>query len=212
MNRRGCLRGSNPAPPLSMHRARLSQRTELCSSLLAQADTYSTGTWLSRVMRFIPLCRHRAARSSSNWLHADTQGSFRSIIVRGEGPLQTGPVQTIGPIEDAAWFPQGNHLAFSSHGVIYDSSGMQPLASLVGGNHSEPAISPNGRWLAFTAFRAGLLHIWIENLQTKVARELTGGTCNSFAPTWELDSKGLIFSSDCGRGLGLPRLYRATVD
>jgi hypothetical protein len=126
------------------------------------------------------------------------------LFVHGEGPILTSAA-----VDDVAWFPRGNHLAFSAGGVIYDSSDMRPLASFVPGDHGEPAISPDGEWLAFTAARKGILHVWIENIATSVAREMTGGSCNSFAPTWELDSKGLIFASDCGRGLGLPRLYRA---
>jgi hypothetical protein len=49
----------------------------------------------------------------------------------------------------------------------------------------------------------------LEDLVTGTAREITGGACNSYAAAWEMDAKGLIFASDCGRGLGLPRLYRA---
>ena len=130
--------------------------------------------------------------------------SERKLFVRGDGALFTP-----GPVEDAAWFPSGNHLAFSSGGAIYDSNGMQRLTSFVAGDHSEPAISPDGEWLAFTSTRKGVRHIWIENIVSRAARELTGGSCNSYAPAWELDSKGLVFASDCGRGLGLPRLYRA---
>jgi Tol biopolymer transport system component len=130
--------------------------------------------------------------------------SGEKLFVHGEGPLITP-----APVDDAVWFPRGNHLALSAAGAIYDSSGGRPLASFVAGDHSEPAISPDGNWLAFTATRRGIRHIWIENIATSVAREMTGGSCNSFSPAWELDSKGLVFASDCGRGLGLPRLYRA---
>jgi hypothetical protein len=126
------------------------------------------------------------------------------LFIRGEGALLTP-----GPVEDAAWFPRGNHLAFSAGGLIYDSEGMRRLISFVPGDHSEPAISPDGEWLAFTSTRKGVRHIWIENIASQAALELTGGSCNSYAPAWELDSKGLVFASDCSRGLGLPRLYRA---
>jgi hypothetical protein len=130
--------------------------------------------------------------------------SGERLFVLGEGPLVT-PV----PVDDAAWFPRGNHLAFSGHGVIYDSNGNRPLAPFVAGDQSEPAVSPDGEWLAFTSTHHGIRHIWIENIATSVAREITGGSCNSFAPAWELDAKGLVLASDCSRGLGLPRLYRA---
>ena len=126
------------------------------------------------------------------------------LFISGQGALLTP-----GPVEDAAWFPTGNHLAFSASGIIYDSDGMRRLISFVPGDHTEPAISPDGEWLAFTSTRKGVRHIWVENILSQAARELTSGSCNSYAPAWELNSRALVFASDCSRGLGLPRLYRA---
>jgi Tol biopolymer transport system component len=126
------------------------------------------------------------------------------LFVRSDGVLPTP-----GPVRDAAWFPDGNHLAFSVNGVIYDSRDMQPIKLGVAGDQSEPAVSPDGHWLALTATHRGIRHIWLANISAGVMRELTGGACNSYAPAWEQDSNALIFASDCGRGLGLPRLYRA---
>lgn len=128
------------------------------------------------------------------------------LLVRGDGVLPTPE-----PVQDAAWFPDGNHLAFSVNGVIYDSRDMRPIKLEVAGDQSEPAVSPDGHRLALTTTHRGIRHIWVTNLSTGVARELTAGACNSYAPAWEQDSKALIFASDCGRGLGLPRLYRAVL-
>jgi hypothetical protein len=128
------------------------------------------------------------------------------LFVRGDGVLPTP-----GPVGDAAWFPDGNHLAFSVNGVIYDSRDMQPIKLGVAGDRSEPAVSPDGHWLALTATHRGTRHIWLASLSGGVARELTAGACNSYAPAWEQDSKAVIFASDCGRGLALPRLYRAAL-
>jgi hypothetical protein len=128
------------------------------------------------------------------------------LIVRGDGVLLAP-----GPVQDAAWFPDGNHLAFSTNGAIYDSRDMRPIALGVAGELTEPAVSPDGHWLALTATHRGIRHIWVANLSSGAAGELTSGTCNSYAPAWEQDSRALIFASDCGRGLGLPRLYRAAL-
>jgi Tol biopolymer transport system component len=128
------------------------------------------------------------------------------LFVLGDGELQTP-----GTVQEVDWFPDGNHLALSVDGVIYDSKDMQPLRLAVAGELSEPAVSPDGNRLAFTATYHGTRHVWFESLPTGAAHELTGGACNSYAAAWEPDSSGLIFASDCGRGLGLPRLYRAVL-
>jgi hypothetical protein len=69
----------------------------------------------------------------------------------------------------------------------------------------------DGRWIAFDREQNGPRQIWLRNVATGAERQLTGGNCNSESPTWELDSKAIVFASDCGRGIGLPALYRAEI-
>jgi Glycosyltransferase family 87 len=71
------------------------------------------------------------------------------------------------------------------------------------------AISPDKKWIAFTELRRGTTQIFLRPANGGEAIAVTGGNCNSFLPAWELDSKGIIFASDCGRGIGLTSLYRA---
>jgi hypothetical protein len=70
-------------------------------------------------------------------------------------------------------------------------------------------VSPDGKWMAFESAQDGPTHIWLRDLSSGRERRLTGGNCNSSAPAWELDSKALLFSTDCQRAFGLPALYRA---
>ena len=72
-------------------------------------------------------------------------------------------------------------------------------------------VSPDGKWIAFERVLDGPTHLWLREAASGNERELGGGNCNSFAPAWELDSASFIFASDCGRGFGLPALYRARV-
>lgn len=69
--------------------------------------------------------------------------------------------------------------------------------------------SPDGKWVAFSATRNGPMQVWLRGMSSGKERPLTGGNCNSSSPAWELDSKGIVFASDCGRAFGLPALYRA---
>jgi hypothetical protein len=73
----------------------------------------------------------------------------------------------------------------------------------------EVAVSPDRKWLAFTHPSAGTTQVWLRKVDGGQLTRLTGGNCNSFAPAWELDSQSILFASDCGRGIGLPALYRA---
>ena len=73
-------------------------------------------------------------------------------------------------------------------------------------------LSPDGKWIAFETARAGPKQIWVRNVASGTEEALTGGNCNSSSPAWELDSRSVIFASDCGRGIGLPSLYRARID
>jgi Tol biopolymer transport system component len=76
---------------------------------------------------------------------------------------------------------------------------------------SHSVVSPDGKWMAFERTLDGPTRIWLHEIASGKERELTGGNCNSLAPAWELDSRSIIFASDCGRGFGLPALYRAQI-
>jgi hypothetical protein len=73
----------------------------------------------------------------------------------------------------------------------------------------KPETSPDGKWTAFTSSRNGPEQVWLRHLADGREMLLTGGNCNSSSPAWALDSKSILFASDCGRAFGLPALYRA---
>jgi hypothetical protein len=73
-------------------------------------------------------------------------------------------------------------------------------------------LSPNQRWIVCTELVGGSTQMFVRPAAGATATALTGGDCNSGSPAWELDSKGIIFASDCGRGIGLMSLYRARLD
>lgn len=85
-----------------------------------------------------------------------------------------------------------------------------PQAMAVLTDSGAPIVSPDGKWIAYESDRRGPVRIWIREVSSGRERQLTGGNCNSFAPAWELDSSAILFASDCGRGFGLPALYRAS--
>jgi Glycosyltransferase family 87/WD40-like Beta Propeller Repeat len=80
------------------------------------------------------------------------------------------------------------------------------------GDASGSVVSPDGKWVAFESAHEGPVQIWVREVFSGRVRRLTGGNCNNSAPAWELDSKSILFASDCGRAFGLPALYRANVE
>jgi hypothetical protein len=84
-----------------------------------------------------------------------------------------------------------------------------PLEMPVPADLPDAVTSPDGKWVAFTAMNNGPMQVWVRELSSGQERQLTRGNCNSSSPAWELDSKGIVFASDCGRAFGLPSLYRA---
>jgi hypothetical protein len=126
-----------------------------------------------------------------------------------------GAINGPTPVHDVAWFPSGAKMVYSagqagsSQIFATISAGSSEQLTHDTGDHTEPAVSPDGTWLAFTLARGGTRQIWIQNLATGKSTEVTEGACNSYSPAWEPDSSALIFACDCQRGIGLPALFRA---
>jgi hypothetical protein len=86
-----------------------------------------------------------------------------------------------------------------------------PVAPPVSSMTENGAVSPDGRWTAYTQETAFSQQIWIESTVTRRKEMLAGGSCNNSSPAWELDSSAIVFASDCGRAFGLPALYRSPI-
>ncbi|HMD50509.1 MAG TPA: glycosyltransferase 87 family protein [Bryobacteraceae bacterium] len=139
------------------------------------------------------------------------------ILIHSGGML--GAIDVPGPVHDLSWFPDSGRIAYSAgplgESQLYstDPPDGAPIAlTHDSGDHTEPAVSPDGRWLAYTLERGATRQVWIREFASGSARQITWGACNSYSPTWEPDSRSLILASDCELGLNLPALYRWTFD
>jgi hypothetical protein len=137
------------------------------------------------------------------WLHENRVDRF---VFDGEAfhPVALSPD---GPVQ----FELVAHRA-STFWLLDPSTGKVAVSSAsAAGETPRPAPSPDGKWIAFAIQQDGSKQVWLQAADGSRATSLTGGACNSFSPAWELDSRAIVFASDCDRGLGLPALYRARI-
>ncbi len=79
------------------------------------------------------------------------------------------------------------------------------------GESRYPALSPDGRWMAFSHLEHGVWNLWIREGQTGATRRVADVPCNQIEPSWEVDSKTLIYADDCGRSVWFTAIARRRV-
>jgi hypothetical protein len=137
------------------------------------------------------------------WLH---DGKIEKLVFEGHA------FQPVAPVPDGPIYFELVARGTSTT-MAFDPRSWQAAPAALPGSAvtGESIASPDGKWIAFQSTQSGPRRIWVRNVVSGGEQLLTGGNCNSWAPVWELDSSAVIFASDCGRGIGLPSLYRARV-
>jgi Glycosyltransferase family 87/WD40-like Beta Propeller Repeat len=79
------------------------------------------------------------------------------------------------------------------------------------GQSRYPALSPDERWMAYSRFEHGAWNLWVRDQRTGVTRRIADEPCNQIQPSWENDSKTLLYSTDCGRSLWFTAVARRRV-
>jgi hypothetical protein len=94
---------------------------------------------------------------------------------------------------------------------VYSISRNGTIGVLVNDESRYPTVSPDGKWLAYSRMQRGSWNLWIRAMDTGQSVPITDADCNSFEPSWDNDSKTLIYASDCGRSLWFTALYKRRV-
>jgi Glycosyltransferase family 87/WD40-like Beta Propeller Repeat len=94
---------------------------------------------------------------------------------------------------------------------IYLSDATHANASLALGESRYPALSPDGRWMAYSHLDHGVWNLWLREQSTGATRRIADVPCNQIQPAWEDGSKMLLYSTDCGRSLWFTALARRRV-
>lgn len=106
-----------------------------------------------------------------------------------------------------SWSPDGRKIAFAvfaqgnqeidimdvESGHIEQAIHVPTVTSM-----SDPAWSPDGRQVAFTGMHGGISDLYLYDLQTKVARQLTNDREAQLQPAWSPDGTTLAFATDAG--------------
>jgi len=74
-----------------------------------------------------------------------------------------------------------------------------------------PALSPDGRWMAYSRLDHGAWNLWLRDEGNGATRRIANIPCNQINPAWEDDSKTLLYSTDCGRSLWFTAIARRRV-
>lgn len=159
------------------------------------------------------------ASADGKWLAYMREEHGRDgIWLRDLDHQQSGDRSLTPPAYDAlemTFLPNGS-LIFSA-----DSNGRRPglflvdhagsISPLVSEEARYPAVSPDGHWLVFSKLQGGNWNLWLRDLRNGQTSRLTHADCNNVEPTWDLDSKTLVYASDCGRALWFTALCRRRI-
>ncbi|RPE14416.1 PDZ domain-containing protein [Chitinophaga lutea] len=94
--------------------------------------------------------------------------------------------------------PDGKTVVFSFEGDLWKADVQNPQAvrlTAMQGNEILPKISPDGKWVAFTAFQYGNADIFLMPLQGGEIRQLTMHEAGDQLESWSWDSKYVYFAS-----------------
>ncbi|MBS1793035.1 MAG: PD40 domain-containing protein [Acidobacteria bacterium] len=119
-------------------------------------------------------------------------------------PIYSGSDYGSGPV----WSPDGATLAFASDKEDFRTGNFEIFSIRPGTNEPEkrltfrrrsdtqPAFSPDGRLIAFTAGADGSTEIYVMNADGTAPRRITRSAAEDSAPRWSPDGRRLIFTSN----------------
>lgn len=158
------------------------------------------------------------ASPNGRWLAFLREDHGRANIWLRDFNQPDNPDRLITPPElnvlEMSFLPEGG-LVFAAnsegHSALFITDQLGKISSLDLANTRYPAVSPDGRWLAYSQLESGNWNLWLRNLSSGHAERLTRAECNDTESVWAEDSRTLLYASDCGRGLWLSAICRRRV-
>ncbi len=107
----------------------------------------------------------------------------------------SSPYFTFGP----TLTPDGETIIFSYEGDLWKvpvTGGQSARLTAMEGEETKPAVSPDGKWLAFSAEQYGNVDVFVMPMEGGEIQQLTYHEANDEVESWSWDSKSIYFTSD----------------
>jgi tricorn protease len=107
--------------------------------------------------------------------------------------------------------PNADYIVFSYEGDLWKTGingGMTTRLTAMDGTETDPAISPDGKWLAFISNQYGNDDIYIMPVDGGAIVQLTFHEASDTAPSWSWDNQTLYFASNRLNGISTYALSR----
>lgn len=150
----------------------------------------------------------KRAKSGKVWVAAFSVGvALSGVGDRAAEPTSSPTDVTVseGTSMSVAVSPDGRTLAIDLQGSIWTlpvSGGAAKRITDVYGDTRQPAWSPDGKTIAYFAYRDGGYSLWAMAPDGSDQRQLTLGPFDDREPAWSHDGTRIAFSSDRGDPLG----------
>jgi hypothetical protein len=146
---------------------------------------------------------------------------------RGRGRLMVQRAFESNSATEAALTPPGlnvyeaSFISEDEYAFSASEEGLPPQIYLTDTTHANaaialdvsryPAISPDGKWMAYSHLDHGMWNLWLRDQETGAARRIADVPCNQIQPSWESDSRTLLYDTDCGRSVWFTAVARRKV-
>ncbi|HEY4354764.1 MAG TPA: glycosyltransferase 87 family protein [Acidobacteriaceae bacterium] len=84
---------------------------------------------------------------------------------------------------------------------IYLTDATHANQALELGETRYPALSPDGRWMVYSRLLNGMWNLWVLDRQHGTSRRVADVPCDQIEPSWQADSKTVLYATDCGRSI-----------
>lgn len=108
--------------------------------------------------------------------------------------------------------PDARHIYFCYDGGIWQvpsSGGTAARVTSMAGYQLNPKVSPDGKWLAFSADEQGNNNVYVMPVEGGAIRQLTFHEANDMVSSWSADSRYIYFESNRYNGV---TTYRVNID